>query len=391
MAESNEESSWSWGSWINSAKSKSASVFEAVKQDLNELSTAVSNAGQAIGETLKLDEPESTASTVKKSLSSFFGQVTEALIPSLEDDDTEAVLITTDGTITLTGFQKHLAELQLNDETYLKPPEAQLIENYNRWIEVTEQDQFTQNRLAKHLASSEILNEKYLSFVPDQVPHMEFWKRYLFKRAILEDALANAEIAERKARAEIDSTKPVSPRKPGSIIQTEQPKKTVDDQDMASIVEEKPISVIGGKEWTGDDFGNVEISEEEQARLLQEYEAEIQEREMKKSLIVPLEEKLKLEEAERKEKMSGKQAKKGQAKNQAQNKKDQTTRPATTADSAKKSTTQSKQSKTSKQQPADKAAKPTNQTDAAPSKGANDDDSKDSDESWEKDFDLNDK
>lgn len=92
--------------------------------------------GQAIGETLKLDEPESTANTVKKSLSSFFGQVSEALIPSLEDDDTEAVLITTDGTITLTGFQKHLAELQLNDETYLKPPEAQLIENYNRWIEV---------------------------------------------------------------------------------------------------------------------------------------------------------------------------------------------------------------------------------------------------------------
>lgn len=250
------------------------------------------HAGTAIGETLKLDEPESTASTVKKSLSSFFGQVTEALIPSMDDDDTEAVLITTDGTITLTGFQKHLAELQLNDETYLKPPEAQLVENYNRWIEVTEQDQFTQNRLAKHLASSEILNEKYLTFVPDQVPHMEFWKRYLFKRAILEDALANAEIAERKARAEVDSTKPVSPRKPGSIIQTEQPKKVVDDLDLDSIVEEKPVSVIGGKEWTGDDFGSVEISEEEQARLLQEYEAEIQEREMKKSLIVPLEEKV---------------------------------------------------------------------------------------------------
>lgn len=158
---------------------------------------------------------------------------------------------------------------------------------------MTEQDQFTQNRLAKHLASSEILNEKYLSFVPEQVPHMEFWKRYLFKRAILEDALANAEIAERKARAEVDSTKPVSPRKAGSIIQTEQPKKVVDDKDLDNVVEEKPVSVVGGgKEWTGDDFGNVEISEEEQARLLQEYEAEIQEREMKKSLIVPLEEKV---------------------------------------------------------------------------------------------------
>lgn len=277
---------------LNVTCDQSASVFEAVKQDLNELSTAVSNAGAAIGETLKLDEPESTANTVKKSLSSFFGQVSEALIPSLEDDDTEAVLITTDGTITLTGFQKHLAELQLNDETYLRPPEAQLLENYNRWIEVTEQDQFTQNRLAKHLASSEILNEKYLSFVPEQVPHMEFWKRYLFKRAILEDALANAEIAERKAKAEIDSIQPVSPRKAGSIIQTEQPKKVVDDHDLDNIDEEKPVSVIGGKDWAGDDFGNVEISEEEQARLLQEYEAEIQEREMKKSLIVPLEEKV---------------------------------------------------------------------------------------------------
>jgi len=395
MAEGNEEATnWSWGSWINSAKSKSASVFEAVKQDLNEISTAVSNAGAAIGETLKLDEPESTANTVKKSLSSFFGQVSEALIPSMDDDDdAEAVLITTDGTITLTGFQKHLAELQLNDETYLKAPEAQLIENYNRWIEVTEQDQFTQNRLARHLASSEILNEKYLSFVPEKVPHMEFWKRYLFKRAILEDALANAEIAERKARAEIDSTKPVSPRKAGSIIQTEQPKKVVDDNDLDKIVEEKPVSVIGGKDmtWTGDDFGNVEISEEEQARLLQEYEAEIQEREMKKSLIVPLEEKLKLEEAERKEKSNAKQViqqKKVQSKNQAQNKKEQT-KQSTLGDTTKKPTTQSKQTKTNKQQ-ADKIVRTTKPIDESKSKG-NDDDSKDSDESWEKDFDLNEK
>ncbi|KAJ6646644.1 BSD domain-containing protein 1-A [Pseudolycoriella hygida] len=385
MAEGNEEAtSWSWGSWINSAKTKSASVFEAVKQDLNELSAAVSNAGAAIGETLKLDEPESTANTVKKSLSSFFGQVTEALIPSLDDDDTEAVLITTDGTITLTGFQKHLAELQLNDETYLKPPEAQLLENYNRWIEVTEQDQFTQNRLAKHLASSEILNEKYLCFVPDQVPHMEFWKRYLFKRAILEDALANAEIAERKARAEVDSMKSVSPRKAASIIQTEQPKKVLSDHDLENT-EEKPSTIVSGKEWPGDDFGNVEISEEEQARLLEEYEAEIQERELKKSLIVPLEEKLKLEEAERKEKSSAKQVnqqKKVPLKNQAQNKKEQVKQQA--PDSTKKSTTQSKQSKTNKQS-GDKVEKPTDKI----KRSTNEDDSKDSDESWEKDFDLN--
>lgn len=74
------------------------SVFEAVRRDLDEISTVVrsevSHAGSVIGETLKLDEPESTASTVKKSLSSFFGQVSEALVPSIEDDDAEAVIIT---------------------------------------------------------------------------------------------------------------------------------------------------------------------------------------------------------------------------------------------------------------------------------------------------------
>lgn len=204
------------------------SVFEAVKRDLDEISTAVrtevSHVGNVVGETLKFDEPESTASTVKKSLSSFFGQVSEALVPSIEDDDAEAVIITSEGAVTLTGFQKHLAELQANEATYMQPPDATLQENYQRWLEIVEQDQFTQNQLARHLTNSEILNEKYLSLVPEKVPHMEFWKRYLFKRALLEDALAHAEMAERRAKAEIRSTKTVSPKNAGEIIQTEQPK-----------------------------------------------------------------------------------------------------------------------------------------------------------------------
>lgn len=114
---------------------------------------------------------------MKKSISTFFGQVTEALIPSLEDDETEAVLITHDGTVTLTGFQKHLADLQKNDKTYLEAPKDELIEKYKMWMEVVDQDQFTQNRLARHLASSEILNEKYVTLVPEKLPHMEFWQR----------------------------------------------------------------------------------------------------------------------------------------------------------------------------------------------------------------------
>lgn len=291
----------------------------------------------------QIDEP--TVGQVKKSISTFFGQVTEALIPSLDDDQdqVEAVLITTDGQITLTGFQKHLAELQAADETYMTAPAASLTENYDRWLAITEQDQFTQNRLAKHLTSSEILNEKYLTLVPDQVSHMDFWQRYLFRRALLEDALANAELAERRARAEAAATgataAPVtSPTSAKRLVQTEQPKTVLstvlggveaagdveegveeasaaaeanaavtDASDAAALTLdeadqlEAAFAAVGGgrdrsdatPQWPEEtDFASVEISEEEQERLLRAYEQEIQEREMKRSQCVPLEEKV---------------------------------------------------------------------------------------------------
>lgn len=304
-------------------------MLEAVKRDLDEISSAVRTevtyAGSAIGETLRLDDQESTANTVKRSLSSFFGQVSEALVPTIdEDEDTEAILITKDGSVTLTGFQKHLAELQMNDATYLTEPDDSLLDNYQRWLEIADQALFTQNQLAKQLSSSDILNEKYLALVPDRIPHMEFWKRYLFRRALLEDALANAEIAERRARNEARSTNTVSPKIAAAIIQTEQPKKTPSSAELdtapeevvavdativttattadTAVVDESPIDLAEAVDelnmddadikWDADDFGTDEISEEEQARLLQEYEEEIQEREKRKSQIVSLEEKV---------------------------------------------------------------------------------------------------
>lgn len=175
---------------------------------------------------------------VKKSLSSFFGQVSEALAPTPDDDDAEAMIITSEGAVALTGFQKHLAELQINEATYMAPPDSTLTDNYQRWLEIVEQDQFTQNQLAKHLSGSEILNEKYLTLVPDKISHMEFWKRYLFKRALLEDALANAEIAERRAQAELRSNKTISPKRSAEVIQTEQPKAVLSDEN--DWVEDKP-------------------------------------------------------------------------------------------------------------------------------------------------------
>uniref|UniRef100_A0A182Q9A0 BSD domain-containing protein n=1 Tax=Anopheles farauti TaxID=69004 RepID=A0A182Q9A0_9DIPT len=275
-------SSW-WGSWIDTARTKSASVLEAVKNDLTELTTVVkteaSSATEALGRTLSLGEPDSTVGAMKKSFSSFLGQVTEALVPSLEEDEeTEAVLITADGTLTLTGFYKHLAELQANNDTYLEEPADELREKYKRWMEVVEQEQFTEPRLAKHLASSTILNEKYVTLVPAKVAHMNFWKRYLFKKALLEDAIANAELAERKAKAAINSTETCAPNK--AIVQTDQPRRTIEEAEEPEESPSYPIADdLAWAEVPEFDATNIELSEEEQARLLEEYEQEIRERE----------------------------------------------------------------------------------------------------------------
>uniref|UniRef100_A0A182RAQ8 BSD domain-containing protein n=1 Tax=Anopheles funestus TaxID=62324 RepID=A0A182RAQ8_ANOFN len=275
-------SSW-WGSWIDTARTKSASVLEAVKNDLTELSTVVkteaSSATEALGRTLNLGEPDSAVGAMKKSFSSFLGQVTEALVPTLEEDEeTEAVLITADGTLTLTGFYKHLAEMQANNDTYLEEPADELREKYKRWMEVVEQEQFTEPRLAKHLASSTILNEKYVTLVPAKVAHMNFWKRYLFKKALLEDAIANAEMAERKAKAALNSTETCAPNK--TIVQTDQPRRTIEEATEPEETSSYPIGDdLAWAEVPEFDATNIELSEEEQARLLEEYEQEIRERE----------------------------------------------------------------------------------------------------------------
>lgn len=148
-------------------------MFEAVKNDLNEITTAVTETFHVASEDESneteisveenLPQQSNTVNYMKQSISSFFGSVTDALIPHLDEEDaTEAVLITSDDTIVLIGFAKHLAELQNNDETYLEEPSktSEHAEKYKMWLEIVEQDQFTQQRVNKMLESSQILYEK---------------------------------------------------------------------------------------------------------------------------------------------------------------------------------------------------------------------------------------
>ncbi|RZC39233.1 BSD domain containing protein [Asbolus verrucosus] len=248
MAE--QDDNW-FGSWLSAARDKSSRVLEFVKKDLeefgnavkNEASNVVSTTGNVIEKTFKLDSPDSTASSMKRSFSSFLGQMNTVLNPSPDDSDTEAILIVEDSeTVTLTKLQKAVYELQKNTDTFVNDPDEQLAKKFECWLEIID-DQLSEDRINKHLKSSIVLRNQYEKLVPEIVPHSLFWKRYLFKKALLEDDIAHQEAMEKKEK------------------------------------KEKAMTTDTVK-WDQEDFAPyIELTEEEQIKLLQEYEKEIKNKE----------------------------------------------------------------------------------------------------------------
>ncbi|XP_018325225.1 BSD domain-containing protein 1-B isoform X2 [Agrilus planipennis] len=240
-----DRNNW-FNSWLHAAKNKSTEVLEFVKKDLEEFgsvvkqeaSTVVSTTGSAITKTLKLDESDSTAGSMKRSISSFLGQMNTILNPSPDDSDTEAIIINEDSDpVTLTKLQQEIYNLQKNETTFLDDPEDSLMMQFNCWLEIIE-DQLSEERLNRHLNSSLTLKNQYEKLVPEKVSHILFWKRYLFKKAVIEDEMARKEAMEKREQKE-------------SMTTTENIK------------------------WEHEDFAtDIELSEEEQIRLLEQYEAE---------------------------------------------------------------------------------------------------------------------
>lgn len=243
-----------WDSWYKAAKDKSVEVLQFVKRDLDEFSTAVKSEASsvvtsttsALKDKLRLDEPESTANTMKRSMSSFFGTVSNVLNPTPEDDDEEAIVIHDSEPVVLTKFQMMQHALITNTDTFLTDPDKKYEKQYEAWLEIIE-DQLTADRLSKMMATNPDLHSQYTTLVPDQVSHLEFWQRYLFRKALLEDEEARREAMERRAEKE---------RVAAENFQWDQ------EEDFAA---------------------NIELSEEDQTRLLLEYEKECENKKLQRS------------------------------------------------------------------------------------------------------------
>lgn len=139
----------------------------------------------------------------------------------------------------MSKIQKAIYELQKNAETFVKDPEQK--EKFDCWLQVIEDD-LTEERIGKHLSSSLVLRRQFEKLVPEVITKDQFWKRYLFKKALLEDQIAFDEAMEKRKEKTETNVK-----------------------------------------WEHENLSlHIDLSEEEQIKLLEEYENEIKNKEEKR-------------------------------------------------------------------------------------------------------------
>ncbi|XP_026332760.1 BSD domain-containing protein 1-like isoform X2 [Hyposmocoma kahamanoa] len=272
-----------WDSWLSSAKNKSAEVYSMVKKDLDEIGTAVkseashvfSTTSNVMSKTFKLDVPESPANVMKKSITSFIGQVSTVLSPEPDDEDDTEVILSSGDTTMLSTYKKELEALQRVDATFIVPAYSPEFEAWRASLELSDASVITPSAAVRRLDTSPVLKSQYDKLVPDAVSHDDFWERYLFRVALLQDRLA---AAARRQPVSQPSTDPVMAHLPLQSEQIESPKKTpvVDkERDEIMHIYEKVVEEVDTVAWEDDFANDLELTEEQQTLLLEEYEQEI--------------------------------------------------------------------------------------------------------------------
>nr|XP_045621146.1 BSD domain-containing protein 1-like isoform X1 [Procambarus clarkii] len=241
----------SWWGWIQSTRDKvisqSSEVLEFVKKDIDEFtkvvteeaSSVVSSTANTLKEKLRLDEDDSTANHMKKSVSGFLNHVAEVFTPPPDDADQEAIVIRNQQPVILNRLQAAIYAISQDPATFLTDPEGDE-SHYEAWLSKFDLES-RQTELSDLLVNNQPLRHNYTSLVPAQVSHVVFWHRYFYEVQRLEAAEARRQ--ELKQRAD----------------------KTANDSEVV---------------WDEDeDFGgDAEIPEEMQAQLLEDYQRECEEK-----------------------------------------------------------------------------------------------------------------
>jgi len=237
-----------WGSWFTksfeSAKFKSNEMFEYLKQDISEFGESIQEAGRDLKDKLKLeDTAKAAAETVGEKVNSLLEQVSSIFGVEPEDDDETSLRVGKDGPVVISRIEARIHTLAMNEDIFLHDPVD--TETYDAWM--AKFDLETKNsEMTNWLTDNPHLQLHYSQLVPDKVSHLLFWHRFYFQVYLItleEEAMAVQDALETRRNLKRDA-------------------------EAAKRDSESPDSQEGGNDI-------VHISEEDQKRLLTEYEEEM--------------------------------------------------------------------------------------------------------------------
>ncbi|ODN04396.1 BSD domain-containing protein 1 [Orchesella cincta] len=237
-------SSW-FTSTMSSAKEKSSEMFQYLKQDFSEFSETVSEASKDLKDKLKLEDTvKSAVQTVTSKSSLVLDQMSTIFGVGPDDDDEEIIMPGGSGVVD--RVQAKIYSLAVEEDAFLKDPED--IKSYETWL-LTFDLEKKNSEMADLMAANPHLQLHYAQLVPDKVSHLVFWHRFYFR--VHEIQVAEQEKEELRRQAALKKASETEAK---------------DSEDLFIDANDDPSP-------TGSDL--VDISEEDQRRLLAEYEEEM--------------------------------------------------------------------------------------------------------------------
>jgi len=180
--------------WVDSAKKKIEETNEFMRRDMGEFAQAVKqDASKIVNSTaeqlninLNLEEAGEKTRIVTSQIGSFINKVVEKVAPQMPDDDEENLLVgTRKGVKTLDAYQTKIFHLQTNPETYLTGADDE--DEYKKFCENFSIDE-NKEELSGIMLDFKEVRSIYTKLVPDAVTHEDFWRRYFYKKSLIQKA-----------------------------------------------------------------------------------------------------------------------------------------------------------------------------------------------------------
>lgn len=161
-------------------------MIDFMKRDIDEFTqtfqeetkNAVSNAAGVLRDKLQMDDSESTANKMKRSVSTLLGTVSQAFTLTREESEEELCVIRNNEPVILDRVQSQVYTMQIEPKTYLEDPQP--LEEYEQWLRTFDLERM-QPELSDTLINNPEVQSLYTKLVPAMVSHIVFWHRYFFK------------------------------------------------------------------------------------------------------------------------------------------------------------------------------------------------------------------